>query len=358
MEEQKTKKQGGKRPGQKFKSLLVWNLLLKRTDENHAAGIKEIQALLEDYGIEAERHSVSRDIKDLMELLNKDQEVMMEDRDLLNYEVEYDAELHGYKVVRRPYEFDDLRLLAECVRASKFISQKQEESLLTAIEGLCSEHQVKELKNEVYLVGRSKTPNRWVMGSMLTINQAIRDNVKIRFKYQKFTLSDRSQQVDRRKGAEYIYSPYKLIINEGNYYLLAFDSKRQSMRTFRLDRMREVKMKEDEVREGQDVYEQLDMQSYCQQHFGMFDGEKQLVTIRFTNNLLDTIIDRFGNSSNVHYSTADERHFNVTTEVVLSHQFYGWLCGFWKQAVIVSPPEAIEGFQKFLTDIGSKYESE
>ena len=42
MEEQKEKKQGGKRPGQKFKSLLVWNLLLKRTDESHAAGIKEI----------------------------------------------------------------------------------------------------------------------------------------------------------------------------------------------------------------------------------------------------------------------------------------------------------------------------
>ena len=178
------KKQGHKKKGQKYKSLLVWNLLLKRTDENHAAGIKEIQELLEDYGIEAERHSVSRDIKDLMDLLNKDQNVLMEDRDLLNYEVEYDAQLHGYKVVRRPYEFDDLRLLAECVRASKFISQKQEESLLAAIEGLCSEHQVKELQNEVYLVGRSKTSNRWIMGSMLTINQAIRDNVKISFKYQ------------------------------------------------------------------------------------------------------------------------------------------------------------------------------
>lgn len=59
---------GHKKKGQKYKSLLVWNLLLKRTDENHAAGIKEIQELLEDYGIEAERHSVSRDIKDLMEL--------------------------------------------------------------------------------------------------------------------------------------------------------------------------------------------------------------------------------------------------------------------------------------------------
>ena len=357
MEEQKSKKQGHKKKGQKYKSLLVWNLLLKRTDENHAAGIKEIKDLLEEYGIEAERHSVARDIKDLIDLLNKDQDVLIDERDLLGYEVEYDAQLHGYKVVRRPYEFDDLRLLAECVRASKFISQKQEESLLLAIEGLCSEHQVKELQNEVYLVGRSKTSNRWVMGSMLTINQAIRDNLKIGFKYQKYTLSDRSNQVDRRKGAEYIYSPYKLIINEGNYYLLAYDSKSKIMKTFRLDRMREVKMK-DEARDGQEVYAQMDMQTYCQQHFGMFTGEKQSITIRFTNNLLDTVIDRFGNEANVFYSKTDDGHFSVTTDIALSYQFYGWLCGFWKQAVITSPPEVVEGFRKYLAEINSKYETE
>lgn len=71
MDELHEKKQGHKKKGQKYKSLLVWNLLLKRTDENHAAGIKEIQELLEEYGIEAERHSVSRDIKDLMELMKR-----------------------------------------------------------------------------------------------------------------------------------------------------------------------------------------------------------------------------------------------------------------------------------------------
>ena len=357
MEEQKEKKQGHKKKGQKYKSLLVWNLLLKRTDENHAASIKEIQELLEDYGIEAERHSVSRDIKDLMDLLNKDQDMMMEDRDFLGYEVEYDAQLHGYKVARRPYEFDDLRLLAECVRASKFISQKQEESLLLAIEGLCSEHQVKELQNEVYLVGRSKTPNKWVMGSMLTINQAIRDNVKIGFKYQKNSLSNRSQQVDRRKGAEYVFSPHRLIINDGNYYLLAYDSKRQMMKTFRLDRMKEVKMK-NEPRDGQEAYAQMDMQSYCLQHFGMFSGDQKRVQLRFTNNLLDTMVDRFGTGADVFYSPDGDRHFIVTTEIAVSNQFFGWLCSFRKMAKIVSPPDVVADFQKFLSDISGRYELE
>lgn len=44
MEEQKAKKQGGKREGQKYKSLLVWDILQKRTDENYAISLKEINS--------------------------------------------------------------------------------------------------------------------------------------------------------------------------------------------------------------------------------------------------------------------------------------------------------------------------
>lgn len=357
MEETKTKKPGGKSKGQKYKSLIVWNLLLKHTDETHALGISEIKDILEEYGISAERHSVSRDIKDLMELLARDQEVTIQERDLLNYEIEYDPSLHGYKIARRPYEFDDLRLLAECVRASKFISKKQEQGLLEAIESLCSEPQIQELRNEVYLVGRTKTTNRYLMGYMLTINQAIRENRKITFKYQKYTLQNRTQQVERRKGAPYIFSPFKLIINEGNYYLLAYDSKKQDMRTFRLDRMKEVAML-DEPREGKEVFERIDLGTYTQRVFSMFGGERKQVGIRFINPLLDTVVERFGTGAETYYKPDDDRHFIVTTDVEISDQFYGWICGFRKKAVIVSPPDVVADFQKFLGDIQGRYQSE
>ena len=62
MEEQK--KQGHKIKGQKYKSLLVWDILQKRTDENHAIQLREIVEHLKMYGITAERHSVKRDIDD------------------------------------------------------------------------------------------------------------------------------------------------------------------------------------------------------------------------------------------------------------------------------------------------------
>lgn len=57
MEESKAKKTGGKREGQKYKSLLVWDILLKKTDENHAIRLKDIEEHLKHYGITAEPES-------------------------------------------------------------------------------------------------------------------------------------------------------------------------------------------------------------------------------------------------------------------------------------------------------------
>ena len=51
MEETTAKKPGGKREGQKYKSLLVWDILLKKTDENHALQLKDIKEHLAHYGI-------------------------------------------------------------------------------------------------------------------------------------------------------------------------------------------------------------------------------------------------------------------------------------------------------------------
>ena len=356
------RKQGHKLKGQKFKSLLVWDILQKRTDENHALRIVDIEEHLKRYGITAERHSIKRDIDDILALLNKDMdldidELMIDERDLLGYEVEYDPALRGYKVSRRPYDFEELRLLAECVRASKFISKSQEEHLLAAIENLCSEYQIEELQNEVYLVGRTKTTNKHIMASMLKVNQAIRQNKKISFHYQKFTIQDRTQQVDRRKGATYKISPFKLIINDGYYYVLARNSKRNSTITYRLDRMKGVEIL-DEPREGNEEFAKINMETYTQQHFGMFSGEKKRVSLRFTNNLLDTMVDRFGTGADVFYRPDGDRHFVVSTEIAISDQFFGWLCGFRKMAKIVSPPDVIADFQNFLSDIEGRYESE
>ena len=353
----KNSDKGGKRPGQKFKSLLVWQYLLKHTDDTHAASSEAIKGHLREYGITADRHSIARDIDALNDLFAIDAADEIDDRDRLNYEIIYDTSKRGYKIIGRPHDFEELRLLAECVRSSKFISKSQEEHLLTTIEDLCSESQIEELHNEVYLVGRNKTSNRHIMRSMEKINRAIKAKCKISFKYLKYTLNDRSTQVARRGGKDYIRSPFKLLINDGNYYLLAYDSEKEDMRTYRLDRMKEVEIVR-EPRDGTQVYEKMNMRTYTQRVFSMFGGEDKFVSIRFTNDLLDTAVERFGNGEEVFYRPDDKGHFVVSAHVEVSKQFYAWVCGFYNKAKIINPPEVVEGMKEFLHGIADRYESE
>ena len=159
-------------------------------------------------------------------------------------------------------------------------------------------------------------------------------------------------QVERRKGKPYIVSPYKLLISDGNYYLLAYNENRKKIYHYRVDRMRKVSLLEDE-REGQEEYQKLDIRTYSQRLFGMYSGKKKFVTVRFIPLLLDTMVERFG--TNAQYRIVDDRHYAVTAEVEISDLFYGWLLGFGKRVKIINPPEVVEEFKAFTSGAPTKY---
>ena len=161
--------------------------------------------------------------------------------------------------------------------------------------------------------------------------------------------------MERRKGMKYTVSPYKLLINDGNYYLLAFDDSVQDMRTYRVDRMKGVDRTGD-PREGAEAFAAIDLKSYTKRVFSMFGGKQERVTIRFINPLLDAVVDRFGNDkSSVQYAKVDDTHFSVTTHVEISDQFFGWVLGFGKKAKLIGSDRAVEQFRAYLDKVREMY---
>ena len=337
-----------KSENQKLKTLYVAKYFLENSDENHPVTAGDIVDYLKnECRLEAERRAIYRDIAALRDVFGMD----------------IDGGQGGkYRLLSRQFEFDDLRLLAECVYAAKFISARQAKDLVDTLGEFCSTYQAEQLQREVFLCDRVKTTQKGTMVIITKINQAMATRKdgqphppqKISFKYLKYTLQDGITQVERRKGATYKVSPYKLLINEGNYYLLAFDDKAQDMRTYRIDRMKEVKILS-EPREGVEAFSKIDMETYTRRVFSMFGGERKRVSVRFINPLLDAAVERFGTSPDVFYRREDETHFVVTADVEISNQFFAWVCGFGKKAIIISPPEIVDGMVKFLDDISEKY---
>ena len=364
--------QHGKKPNQKVKPYVVLQYLLKYTDENHLATSFDIIAYLEECGISAERRSIYKDIDEINRValmleeectIDEAAEMLEDDEDGELKLVIYDNKKKGFYVRQRHYQPQDIRLLAECVYSAKFLSAGQAERLANVVCEFVSEAQAKEIRHDAFLTDRVKTDNRGVLNSISTINDAMSKELdglrhepeKISFQYLKYSIKDVGQQVERRHGQKYKVSPYKLLINDGNYYLLAFDDYAQDMRTYRVDRMKGVN-RTGEPREGAEVFDAIDLKTYTKRVFSMFGGKQERVTIRFINPLLDAVVDRFGNDkSSVQYAKVDDTHFSVTTQVEISDQFFGWVLGFGKKAKLIGSDRAVEQFRAYLDKVREMY---
>ena len=368
MTEGKAGPHSGKRLNQKLKPYVVLQYLLKNTDENMVSSAQDIVAYLEECGIDAERRSVYRDIKDInliALMLEEDctvedaKEMLEDDEDDELKIIVYDPHRKGFYVRQRHYDQNDIRLLAECVYAAKFVTEGQAKRLVDVVCGFVSERQADRIKHNAFLVDRIKTENKSVLNNISVINDAMSlriDGVahkpeKIRFKYLKYAIEDVSKQVERRSGADYVVSPYQLLINDGNYYLLAYD--RKKIRTYRVDRMKGVSFTR-EPREGQEEFDKIDIRTYAQRVFSMYSGKKKRVTIRFINMLLDVAVERFG-TKDARYSAVDDKHFTVTAEVEISDLFFGWLLSFGRRVKILYPSDVLEDFRAYIEKMRDMY---
>ena len=359
----------GKKDNQKLKPYLVMRYLLQKSDESHAVRVSELIQYLKGIGIYAERRSIYSDIEQInIAMLMAEKDLFIEEavEELEEYGDEsryivYNPNKKGYYVRERRFELDEIRLAAESIYASKFLTQRETDSLIDLICGFVSEHQAKQIKHDVLLTDRVKTNNEYTFRNVSIINTAMSRRIdgekhipeKISFKYLKYTISDIKQQAERRQGARYFVSPYALLLNDGNYYLLAFGDKEQEIRTYRVDRMRDIRLTS-QPREGAEAFRAIDLTSYTQRVFSMYSGKQERVTIRFINPLLDTVIDRFG-TSGVKYYKADDKHFNVVANVEISNQFFGWICGLGNKAKIIDPLKVKEQFAEYIEKIKKLY---
>ena len=374
--EEKEKNGRGRKSDQKMKPYLVYDYLMRHSDANHVVTASEIVGFLQECGIPAERRSIYRDIEEINKAVllttgshysNPKAENIEEAEELLKDEKEktiiYDEHRKGFYVRKRHYKVDDIRILAECVRSAKFIDEKRSKRLINVVCDLTSEHYAEELKNDAFLLDRAKTENIAVYELVSKINSAMSQKrkkgsahipEKIKFKYLSYTIQNGIRRTERRKGEWYVVSPYKLLISDGNYYLMGYDDKMQKIVTYRVDRMKDLELT-GEPRSGADEYDEITMETYLQEHFGMYHGEREYIKIRALNPLLDTFVDRFG-TRDVIYAKDDDSHFTATVRVAVSSQFYGWLCGLGNKVKILSPEPIVEDFKQYLDKMRGLYE--
>ena len=291
---------------------------------------------LEKHDISAERKSVYEDLACLRE-------------NGLDVRTLRMGRVTGYYLDKRSFELSELKLLVDAVQSSKFITENKSISLISRLEQLGSVHQARQLRHQVWVRGRIKTMNESIFSNVDKISAAIESDSQILFHY--FTWNRKRERVLRRDGALYTVSPWALLLDNENYYLLAFED--GTLKHYRVDKMLDIFVI-GTPREGRALFEKLNMAAYTDAHFGMFSGESSRVRLCFDNSLAGVAIDQFG--SDAMLVPYDEGHFTVTIQTAVNVQFYGWLSGLGDKVRILEPQSAADGMREHLKAVLRLYD--
>ena len=313
-----------KTENQKLKLLVLKEYLEQNTDPDHPATIRDILAYLESQDIHAERKSIYRDVQLLIE--NGCDIVTSKGKNA------------GYFVNAGTFDIAELKLLADAVLASKFLTARKSSDLLKKLGTLTSRWRALELRRDLVVSGRVKSMNESVIYNVDELHEAIRNDSQIRFRYFEW---DRSKnRVFRRETRT--ASPYALCWDDSNYYLIAY-TEEHGLTNFRVDKMSNIRLT-GEKRVRTEETKELDLSRYGKQVFGMFNGELQRVRMRFENSLAGVVIDRFG--KDVMLIPDGDDHFTCTEEIMVSPVFYAWIASFGTRAKLLSPESVVQGFVK------------
>lgn len=326
-------KKMGKSVGQKLKLLYLIKILSENTDEAHPMPMKRILEELSRYDIRAERKTVYADMEDLKQF---------------GYDILFNPSKTegGYYLAGREFELPELKLLVDAVQASRFLTAKKSKELIGKLEKLTSRYEAGRLQRQVYVVNRVKTLNESIYYNVDNIHRAIQDNVQICFQYFEWTLD--KKMIPRKNGTPYQISPWALIWQDENYYLAGYDAAEQKIKHFRVDKMGNIALSE-KKRQGVETFAEYDIAEYTNKMFGMFGGLEQTVTLQLPNYLIGVVMDRFGKEADVR--RRDEAYFSVRLKVAVSGQFFGWLAGLGKEAVILSPESVAKEYREYLEEI-------
>ncbi|MBQ9985103.1 MAG: WYL domain-containing protein [Oscillospiraceae bacterium] len=324
-----------KQPNQKLKLMYLSQILLEQTDEEHTLTVQDMIAELSKLGISAERKSVYDDIEYLR---------------LFGLDIcSRKSRTTDYFVASREFELPELKLLVDSVQSSKFITHKKSMELISKIEKLTSRENAKKLHRQVFVTNRVKTLNEQIYYNVDKIHDAIAANRMITFRY--FDLDVNKKKVYRKNGELYTESPVSLTWDDENYYLITYKQKYGRYVHYRVDRMESIELTENERCLGD---EDFDLSAHSKRVFHMFNGSETEVTVKFANELVGVVYDRFG--VDIPIIKTDENHFTCRVKVAVSPHFLSWIISFGSRAKILAPQNVVDELRALVGSIAKMYE--
>ena len=322
-----------KSDNQKMNILYILDYLQKNSHEDNPVRAGELISMLERKNISCDRKTVYSDIAALQDY----------GVDIISVP----GKNGGYYIASRNFDLPELKLLIDAVQSSRYLTEKKSRELIEKLLNQCNEQDASLLKRNVYVSGRVKSMNETIYYNVSDIQEAISGNRQITFSYFDWDLGGKR----RYREKEYVASPYGLCQDNQNCYLLAY-SQRHGITSYRVDRMARISLTE-EPRIPCPELTGAAFNDHAKRLFQMYAGDETSVKLRFHKDLINVVIDRFGQDTML--IPDGQEHFTFTVQVAVSPMFLSWIIGFGSKARILYPQSVVDRCKELCQEAMSHY---
>lgn len=321
----------------KLSILYILKILQEYSDEKHLLTQQDIvRKLYSIYGLECERKSIGANLDSLEDF--------------------------GYDIIKtnkgcylgaREFEPSEISFLVDAIFSSKSITSKQSKELANRLSKYLSEYERKKYKYIYKSDDITRTNNKQLFYTIDILNQAIEEDKKVSFIYNKYDCSGRL--IPRREGKEYLVNPYFMVNNNGRYYLVCNLDYFNEIANYKIDEISDIKIIDDKIKPIKKLVgleNGLEISKYINENVYMFGGKtinaKIQISIEYT---ISNVFEWFG--SNVKVYKKDNKIFADIKANELSILY--WCLQYGENVELLEPKETRTKIKEIVDIMKKKY---
>lgn len=275
-------------------AIYIINILKKYTTEEHMLSIKDIIDYVEkEYNVKNDRRTIERNIELLKEKLDYD------------IEIEKQGNKNFYYLLNNPdidFEPGEIRTIIDTFSYATFVPEKISKEIIKKCKNMQNIYENKKLKDYQIYSNNIKTNNMEIIKNIEDVSDAIYNRKQISFDYYKYELKP---VLKNAKETSYIVSPYAIIYSIQELYLIALKEGETKLKTFRLDRMKNVNI----LNFQSERINKKEIDEIVKSSISMYGGKGEEVSVICKNVLLDNVIEVFG--KDIRITKYDNEHFKL-----------------------------------------------
>lgn len=279
--------------------LYILNVLKKYSDEDHMLSAVEIQKKVKAiYNVEIDPRTIRRNIN------------------LLKYKLDYDISTRedngkGYYINRDPetdFEPGEIRAIIDNFSYANYIVPSIAKNIIKKCKNIQTIYENEKIKDYQIYAKDSKTENAEVIKNIEDISNSIYEHKKIKFEYWKYSITNK---LEKKIVSIPIVSPYAIVYNKQEFYLIGIKDGQQKFYNYRIDRIKNIQFLNDEIKIKK---KKSEIQDFVESSTEMFGGKKEEIEAICHIWLLDTIFDIFGRNVTIEKVSNDDEHFKLVVD--------------------------------------------